>query len=75
VPPEAGGFTCEADLCTVTGPELADTTLTADKKWLLKGGVFVGNDTDPAASPTTLTIAEDNFALTLCLAQPSPTSP
>jgi hypothetical protein len=55
-PPEQSGFTCDGDLCTVTGPILQDTTFTADKKWVLKGGVFVGDDTDPAAAPTTLTI-------------------
>jgi len=56
VPPETAGFTCDGDLCTVTGPILTDTTFTADKKWVLKGGVFVGDDTDPTAAPTTLTI-------------------
>lgn len=55
-PPLTDGFTCVGDLCTVTGPLLTDVTFTADKKWVLKGGVFVGDDTDPAAAPTTLTI-------------------
>lgn len=55
-PPIGEGFTCDGDLCTVTGPLLADTTFTADKRWVLKGGVFVGDDTDPTASPATLTI-------------------
>jgi hypothetical protein len=31
-------------------------TFTADKQWLLKGGVFVGDDADPTAAPATLTI-------------------
>lgn len=55
-PPSGEGFTCDGDLCTVTGPILADTTFTADKRWVLVGGVFVGDDADPAAAPTTLTI-------------------
>jgi hypothetical protein len=57
-PPPSGndGFTCDGDVCTVTGPLLRDTTFTADKRWLLKGGVFVGDDTDPATAPATLTI-------------------
>lgn len=55
-PPTTDGFTCDGDICTVTGPLLSDVTFTADKKWVLKGGVFVGDDADPAASPTTLTI-------------------
>lgn len=55
-PPAGSGFTCDGDLCTVTGPVLTDTTFTADKRWVLVGGVFVGDDTDPAAAPTTLTI-------------------
>lgn len=50
------GYTCEGDLCTVTGPLLSDTTFTADKRWLLKGGVFIGDDADPSRSPATLTI-------------------
>jgi hypothetical protein len=54
--PETSGFACEGDVCTVTGPLLADTTFTADRKWVLKGGVFVGDDTDPNAAPTTLTV-------------------
>src|SRR5688572_24978918 len=55
-PPAGNGFTCDGDLCTVTGPITEDTTFTADKRWLLQGGVFVGDDVDPAASPATLTI-------------------
>jgi hypothetical protein len=43
---------CEDGVCTLTGEILEDTTLTADQTWLLRGGVFVGNDTDPV----TLTI-------------------
>jgi len=55
-PPEGSGFTCDGDLCSVTGPIVADTTFTKDKKWVLIGGVFVGDDADPTAAPTTLTI-------------------
>lgn len=50
------GFSCDGDLCTVTGPILKDATFTKDKKWVLVGGVFVGDDADPTASPATLTI-------------------
>jgi len=50
------GSTCNGDVCVVTGPILADATFTADKKWVLQGGVFVGDDTDPTRAPTTLTI-------------------
>ena len=55
-PPSGSGYTCEGDVCTVTGPILDDTTFTSDLKWVLKGGVFVGDDLDPTARPTTLTI-------------------
>lgn len=55
-PPPGNGFTCTGDVCTVTGPILEDTTFTADKQWVLAGGVFVGDDTDPTAAPATLTI-------------------
>jgi hypothetical protein len=55
-PPETSGFTCTGDVCTVTGPILTDTTFTADRSWVLKGGVFVGDDANPSAAPTTLTI-------------------
>jgi hypothetical protein len=50
------GFSCDGNVCIVSGPILTDTTLTADKKWVLKGGVFVGDDSDPTAAPSTLTI-------------------
>lgn len=43
---------CEGDVCRVSGTLTEDVTFTADKQWLLRGGVFVGNDTDP----TVLTI-------------------
>jgi len=39
-------ITCEGDVCSVRGTLLEDVTFTADKKWLLRGGVFVGNDVD-----------------------------
>lgn len=55
-PATTEGVSCDGDICTVTGPLLTDTSFTADKKWVLKGGVFVGDDTDPTAAPATLTI-------------------
>ncbi|MBM4281978.1 MAG: hypothetical protein FJ137_14870 [Deltaproteobacteria bacterium] len=55
-PPTNDAFACVGDVCIVTGPILTDTTFTADKQWVLKGGVFVGDDTDPTAAPSTLTI-------------------
>ncbi len=40
--------TCEGDVCRVqappTDPITKSFTMTADKKWLLQGGVFVGDD-------------------------------
>ncbi len=53
---DSSGIICTGDVCTVTGPILEDTTFTADKQWVLVGGVFVGDDSDPSAAPTTLTI-------------------
>ncbi|MEQ1505794.1 MAG: hypothetical protein ABMB14_26400, partial [Myxococcota bacterium] len=35
-----------AGVCVLTGVIVKDTTLTADKQWVLSGGVFVGNDID-----------------------------
>ena len=43
---QASAITCSGDVCTVKGELLEDTTFTADKEWVLSGGVFVGNDTD-----------------------------
>ncbi len=37
---------CEGGVCTLTGVITADRTLTADKIWLLKGTVFVGDGTN-----------------------------
>jgi hypothetical protein len=41
---------CEGDVCRVVAPAndpiIEDVTFTADKRWLLQGGVFIGNDTD-----------------------------
>lgn len=45
-------LSCEGDLCTLTGEITEDLTLSADKEYVLKGGVFVGDDTNA----TTLTI-------------------
>ncbi len=46
------GVSCDGDVCVLSGTLLTNLTLTADKQWLLRGGVFVGND----VSPVTLTI-------------------
>ncbi|MBX2802661.1 MAG: hypothetical protein KTR31_33585 [Myxococcales bacterium] len=35
---------CEGGVCIVSGTILEDTTFTADQQWLLRGGVFVGDD-------------------------------
>ena len=48
-PPQDG---CQDGVCTLTGVITQDTTLTADKRWLLKGTVFVGD----GASRTVLTV-------------------
>lgn len=37
---------CQDDTCVLTGTITDDLTLTADKRWLLRGGVFVGDDVD-----------------------------
>lgn len=42
-PPEDG---CEAGVCALTGVITENKTLTADKRWLLKGTVFVGDGTN-----------------------------
>lgn len=47
-----GNTECSGDLCVLTGSIMENKTLTADKKWLLRGGVFVGND----SADVTLTI-------------------
>lgn len=48
----SGGSDCENDVCVVSGTITDDLTMTADKQWLLRGGVFIGDD----VNPTTLTI-------------------
>lgn len=35
---------CDGTLCVVSGTITEDTTFTADKQWLLRGGVFIGDD-------------------------------
>ncbi len=35
---------CEGDVCRISGALTEDMTLTADKSWVLEGGVFVGDD-------------------------------
>ena len=37
----------DTDVCRLQGTYTEDITLTADKSWLLSGGVFIGNDVDP----------------------------
>lgn len=39
-------FNCDGDICTLTGTLTEDVALTADKQWILRGGVFIGNDQD-----------------------------
>lgn len=41
-----GDVQCDGGLCVVSGTLTEDTTFTADKQWLLRGGVFIGNDVD-----------------------------
>lgn len=40
------GVACDGDVCTLTGTITDDLTLTSDKAWLLRGGVFIGDDTN-----------------------------
>ena len=40
------GTTAEGSVCVLQGDITQDLTLTNDKTWLLRGGVFIGNDTD-----------------------------
>lgn len=47
-----GTVECENNVCIVTGTITEDQVWTSDKAWLLRGGVFIGDDTNP----TTLTI-------------------
>jgi len=39
-----GPFECEGDVCTLSGTITEDVTLTADKMWLIRGGVYIGDD-------------------------------
>lgn len=50
--PSGDGLDCDGDVCVLTGTITDDLTLTKDKAWLLRGGVFVGDD----AGETVLTI-------------------
>lgn len=47
-----GGVECENNICIVSGTLLEDQVWSAEYAWLLRGGVFVGDD----ENPTTLTI-------------------
>ena len=38
------GISCENNLCILSGTITEDITLTADKQYLLRGGVFIGDD-------------------------------
>ena len=44
--PEAtpAGISCNDDVCVLSGDILDNVTLTNDKVWLLRGGVFIGDD-------------------------------
>jgi hypothetical protein len=50
--PGGGGLDCENGVCVLTGTLTEDLTLTPDRQWLLRGGVFVGDD----VNETVLTI-------------------
>ncbi len=42
--PTGEGVACEDGVCVLSGTLTEDLTLTADQQWLLRGGVFVGDD-------------------------------
>ena len=48
----SANVSCEADVCVLSGVLTEDLRLTADKEWILSGGVFVGDD----VSETVLTV-------------------
>jgi len=39
-----GAVDCDGDVCVLSGTIADDLTLTADKSWVLRGGVFIGDD-------------------------------
>lgn len=44
-----GGVSCnDQDVCVLTGTITDDVTLTSDKTWILRGGVFIGDDVNRA---------------------------
>lgn len=47
-----GAVECDGGFCILSGTITEDLTLTADAEWVLRGGVFIGDD----ENPTTLTI-------------------
>lgn len=49
---QTGPISCVDDVCRVSGEITENTVFTADKNWVLTGGVFVGDDKET----TTLTI-------------------
>lgn len=44
--PTSENVSCDGGLCILSGVLTEDLTLTADRSWLLRGGVFIGNDVD-----------------------------
>lgn len=38
------GVACDGGVCTLSGTIVDDFTLTADTQWVLRGGVFIGDD-------------------------------
>ncbi len=45
-PGDESELDCEGDVCWISGVITNDFTMTADTNWVLRGGVFVGNDVD-----------------------------
>src|SRR5690606_13975525 len=40
----SSGVACEGSLCVLSGVITDDVTMTPDKEWLLRDGVFIGDD-------------------------------
>lgn len=45
-PNPSQGVTCDGNVCTVAGTITEDLTFTKDKQWVLRGGVFIGDDVE-----------------------------
>ncbi|MCB9685526.1 MAG: hypothetical protein H6738_21005 [Alphaproteobacteria bacterium] len=59
------GVECDGDTCVVSGDITQDLTMTADKQWLLRGGVFIGDDTNETVltvEPGTTVYGENSTA-------------